>query len=96
MSDNLPLPAIPKTAEGLRDALFDEINALRNGTSSPQKARALSLLASHVIDSLRVQIQHGRLLLDGEKQKEVFLGSRYPSKEANERGDLGTHRESPT
>lgn len=67
--------AVPKTSEGLRDALFDEINALRAGTTSPQKARAISLLASHVIDSLRVQIQHGRLLLDSDKNKEVFLGS---------------------
>ena len=66
---------IPKTAEGLRDALFDEINALRSGKTSPQKARAISLLASHVIDSLRVQIQHGRLLLDSDKGKGVLLGT---------------------
>lgn len=80
--------AVPKTAEGLRDALFDEINALRAGTSSPQKARAISLLASHVIDSLRVQIQHGRLLLDKDK-KEVFLGSGHQDKDANSRRNSG-------
>lgn len=75
---NEPMVAVPKTAEGLRDALFDEINALRAGTSSPQKSRAISQLASHVIDSLRVQIQHGRLLLESDA-KGVFLGSRDPN-----------------
>jgi hypothetical protein len=74
VSDDSLLP-VPKTSEGLRDALFDEINGLRAGTTSPQKARAISLLASHVIDSLRVQIQHGRLLLDSDRNREVFLGS---------------------
>ncbi len=69
------LMEIPKTAEGLRDALFDEINALRAGQSSPQKSRAISQLASHVIDSIRVQIQQGRLLMDSDKKKELYLGS---------------------
>lgn len=69
------LESIPKTAEGLRDALFDEINALRAGKSSPQKSRAISQLASHVIDSIRVQIQQGRLLMDSDKHKEFYLGS---------------------
>lgn len=26
-----PLPAVERTAEGLRDALFDELNLLRSG-----------------------------------------------------------------
>lgn len=73
---------IPKTAEGLRDALFDEINALRNGKTSPQKARAVSLLASHIIDSIRVQIQQGRLLIDADR-KELYLGSGIQNKIKN-------------
>ena len=70
---------IPKTTEGLRDALFDEINALRAGKSNPQHARVLCQLADKVIDSIRVQIQYGRLLNDKEKSKaqsNVQLGTK--------------------
>ena len=35
------LGAVPKTVEGLRDALFDEINSLRSGGGNLQRARAL-------------------------------------------------------
>lgn len=76
------LAPVPKTAEGLRDALFDEINALRAGTTSPQKARTISLLASHIIDSIRVQIQQGRLLLDADR-KEMYLGSGHSDSTKN-------------
>lgn len=82
------LGEIPKTAEGLRDALFDEINALRNGTTSPQRARTISLLASHIIDSIRVQIQQGRLLLDSDR-KELYLGSGNKTKAEDARGNSG-------
>lgn len=72
------LIAIPKTIEGLRDALFDEINAIREGKSNPQKARSIALLANKVIDSLRVQIQYGRLVNETSKydKKEHYLGSK--------------------
>lgn len=77
------LSEVPKTAEGLRDALFDEINALRAGRSNPQRARAISLLASHVIDSIRVQIQQGRLLMESDKHKGMYLGSGNQDKKKN-------------
>lgn len=75
MTDKLDKMPVPKTAEGLRDALFDEINMLRRGKSTPQRARVMAQLASQVIDSLRVQIQAQRLLLGGDKAKPVQLGT---------------------
>lgn len=69
------LKPIPKTAEGLRDALFEEINALRAGKSTPQKARVIANLAAQVIDSMRVQIQHGRMMLEADRRKPMMLGS---------------------
>lgn len=69
------LQAVPKTAEGLRDALFDEINALRANKTTAVRARAISTLAAQVIDSLRVQIQHGRLIADSQKQQPMQLGT---------------------
>lgn len=64
---------VPRTAEGLRDALFDEINGIRAGTTTPQRARAVAQLAGQVIDSLRVQIQTERLLLAIKKKKKPLL-----------------------
>lgn len=62
------LAPIPHTTEGLRDALFDELNALRAGRSTPQKARIICSLAKEVIDSVRIQIQFDRVLLDRGKE----------------------------
>lgn len=69
------LPAITRTAEGLRDALFDELNLLREGRTTAVKARAIALLASQIIDSIRVQIQHGRLIEDGKQAAGLLLGT---------------------
>lgn len=71
------LPVV-KSTEGLRDALFDEINMIRQGNGNPQRARAIALMAARVIDSIRVQIQYGKMLNDQKKQgeKEFLLGSK--------------------
>lgn len=67
-----------KSTEGLRDALFDEINMIRAGSGNEKRARAIALMASRIIDSIRVQIQYGKLLHDQQKQssEELLLGSR--------------------
>lgn len=67
-----------KSTEGLRDALFDEINMIRAGTGNEKRARAIALMASRIIDSIRVQIQYGKLLHDQQKaeSEELLLGSR--------------------
>lgn len=76
MSKEVVLNEIPKTTEGLRDALFDELNELRAGRSNPQKSRAIAQMADKIIDSIRVQIQFGRLLQDTDKKKIThYLGS---------------------
>ena len=67
---------IPKTIEGLRDALFEELQLLREGKSNPQKSRAVAQMADKIIDSMRVQIQYGRLIVDQEKKYgTTLLGS---------------------
>lgn len=68
---------VPKTIEGIRDALFDEINSLRAGKGNLQQARAVSQLAAQVIDSIRVGIQYGRLIETQKKTGyEIPLGSK--------------------
>lgn len=36
---------VSRTSAGLRDAIFDEIDAVRNGTSNPTRANAIAKLA---------------------------------------------------
>ena len=65
---------VPKTIEGLREALFDELNLVRSGKGNLQRSRAVAQLASQSIDSIRVQIQYGRMLLASNEAKSVPLG----------------------
>lgn len=67
-------PKIPTTIEGLREALFDEINLLRSGKGNLQRARAVAQLSAQAIDSIRVQIQYGRMLLVANEEKSIPLG----------------------
>ena len=48
---------IPRTSSGLRDAIFDEWDALRRGESNPQRAIAISKLACQVINSVKMEIE---------------------------------------
>lgn len=59
---NKSLPAIPTTAEGLRDALFDEINALRTGKGNLMRAKIVAQLAHRIIEAARLSMQvNGKL-----------------------------------
>jgi len=46
-----------RTAKGLRDALFDEMDALRRGESNPARARSVAMLANSVADSVMTEIE---------------------------------------
>ena len=45
-----------RTSAGVRDAMFDELDALRRGESNPMRARAAAALASQIIASVRMEI----------------------------------------
>lgn len=45
-----------RTSAGLRDALFDELDGLRNGESNPAKANAVAKLAGQVIDTVKMEL----------------------------------------
>jgi len=65
-----------KTAEDLRDILFEEIDLLRSGKISAQRSRATANLARQVIESIRVQVQFGKLLTE---MKGRGLGNEVPN-----------------
>jgi hypothetical protein len=51
-----------RTMGGLREVLFDEIDALRNGTIEPARAYATAKLAQQIITSVALELQAARLL----------------------------------
>lgn len=54
-TDNVP--EVGRTSAGLRDALFDEIDAIRNGSSNPTRANAVAKLAGGVVDTVRMEME---------------------------------------
>lgn len=56
-----------KTTEGLRDMLFDEIELLRTGKIDSARARTTANLAKQIIESIRVQVQFQRVIVEQNK-----------------------------
>lgn len=51
-----------RTSEGLRDVLFDELDSIRNGKSSPQKATAVAKLAGEICATVRMEMDYYRMI----------------------------------
>lgn len=58
----IALGPISRTADGLRDALFDEIDLLRAGKTTTVHARALANLVRQILDFARLELQHKKAL----------------------------------
>src|SRR5262245_22126717 len=58
-----------RTASGLREVLFEEIDQLRNGTSDPGRARSVALLANSVLESIQVEIEYHKYVNYATKGK---------------------------
>jgi hypothetical protein len=53
---------VNRSSAGLRDAIFDEIDAIRNGTSNPTRANAVAKLATGIVETVRMEIEVQRHL----------------------------------
>jgi hypothetical protein len=56
-----------RTSAGLRNALFDEIDSLRAGSSNPARARSLAMLANTALKSVEVEIEFHKYVSDVSK-----------------------------
>lgn len=54
------LAAVTRSSAGLRDAIFDEIDAIRNGTGNPTRANAVAKLAATVVETVRMELEVSR------------------------------------
>ena len=50
-------PAVSRTSAGLRDAIFDEIDAIRNGSSNPTRANAVAKLDTGIVETIRMELE---------------------------------------
>ncbi len=67
-----------RTTDGLRLALFEELDNLRAGKTTPQKASAMARLASTIVMASKLDIEYQRFVSAGESQ--LTAGSpRVPS-----------------
>jgi hypothetical protein len=60
-TSNTPAP-VTRTSSGLRDAIFDEIDAMRSGVSNPTRANAVAKLATGIVETVRMELEVQRHL----------------------------------
>lgn len=53
---------VMRTTAGLRDTLFDELDRLNDGTSTPQKASAKARLAMTIVQASRLDMEYDRFV----------------------------------
>lgn len=54
------MKASKRTTKGLRDVLFDEIEALRNGDGDASRALAVANLAKQIINVAKIELDYHR------------------------------------
>ncbi len=48
---------VSRSSAGLRDAIFDEIDAIRGGESNPTRANAVAKLAAGIVETVRMELE---------------------------------------
>ena len=64
---------IDRNTTGMKQALFEELDSLREGDSTPQKARAVSALIGGVIATTRIEMDYARFVAGDDKPKALEM-----------------------
>ena len=56
-----------RTTQGLRDALFDELDELRSDAANPEKSLAVANVAKQIINTAKVELDFHKFITDQEK-----------------------------
>lgn len=62
---------VPRTTMGLRDALFDELDSLRNGKTNPQRANAVARTAQAIVGAAKLDLDYEKLNLSLSKKGQL-------------------------
>lgn len=66
---------IERSTDGLRIALFEELDKLRSGTTTPQKASALARLAAGVVAATKLDLEYQRFAKSTVEDDDAKHGS---------------------
>ncbi len=58
-----------RTSAGLRNVVFDEIDALRSGDSNAARARSVSMLCNTALKSVEVEVEFHKYVSDVSKME---------------------------
>lgn len=65
-----------RTTQGLRDALFDELDELRGPEANPEKSMAVANIAKQIINTAKVELDFHRMMQQqAEAGTPVTLGN---------------------
>lgn len=62
---------ILRSTSGLRETMFQEMEALRSGESSWQRARSMAMLANTVLDSVKTEVEYHKYVASTPKTIET-------------------------
>lgn len=65
--------AVDRTSSGLASAMFDELDALKSGSSTPQQARAKAAIANTIISISRLEMDYARFVTQERANQESAL-----------------------
>lgn len=57
-----------RTTQGLRDALFDELEELRGPDGKPEKSMAVANIAKQIINTAKVELDFQRLIVQAANE----------------------------
>jgi len=75
---------VTRTTAGLADVLFDELDALIDGSSNPQMAKAKVAIVNSVISKARLEMDHARFVADIRVNKSISSTSKLKAIELGE------------
>ena len=58
---------IDRNTSGIREVLFQELENLRAGSSTPQRASAVAKLCGQILNSAKLDIEYQRFVSEGEQ-----------------------------
>jgi hypothetical protein len=69
---------VSRSSAGLRDAIFDEIDAIRNGTGNPTRANAVAKLAAGIVETVRMELEVQRFAASAAGKTPIPAGAGLP------------------
>lgn len=66
---------IDRNTSGIREVLFQELQSLRSGDSTPQRASAIAKLCGQIVNSAKLDIDYQRFVSEGSDDNVTAIRS---------------------